>query len=133
MPAKKEPTTIDSYELGWKGRTVNGNLEWETAVFYLEQKDRRIFVSNPDLDGPPTLATTGQLYSSRGLEAAVRFSPTERTSGTVTYTYVDAEWDELIIAGSFGCTGRGLLGRYAYRCTREHASMPSLSMSLPTG
>ncbi len=99
---EEKPTTIDSYELGWKGRTANGHVEWETAVFYLEQTDRRIFVSNPDLTGPPTLATTGQKYSSRGLEAALRFRPTERTSGVFTYTYVDPEWDELIIAGSFG-------------------------------
>ena len=107
---EEEPTTIDSYELGWKGRTENGQLEWETAVFFLEQQDRRIFVSNPDLTGPPTLATTGQEYSSRGLEAAVRFRPTERTRAVATYTYVDAEWDELIIAGSFGAPDQDFSG-----------------------
>ena len=106
----EEPTTIDSYELGWKGRTGNANLEWETAVFYLEQTDRRIFVSNPDPAGAPTLATTGQKYSSRGLEAAVRYRPTDRTSGVFTYTYVDAEWDELIIAGSFGAPDEDFSG-----------------------
>ena len=106
----EEPTTIDSYELGWKGRAAEGRLEWETAIFYLEQKDRRIFVSNPDLTGPPTLATTGQKYSSRGVEAALRFRPTERTSGVVTYTYLDPEWDELIIAGSFGAPDQDFSG-----------------------
>ena len=105
-----KPTTVDSFELGWKGRTANGRLEWETAVFFLEQKDRLIFISNPDLTGPPTLATTGQKYSSRGLEAAVRFRPTERTSGVLTYTYVDPEWDELIIAGSFGAPDQDFSG-----------------------
>lgn len=98
----ERPTTIDSYEIGWKGRTDNGRLEWETAVFYLEQQDRRIFVSNPDPEGPPTLATTGQEYSSRGLEASLRFRPTARTSAILNYTHLDPEWDQLIIAGSFG-------------------------------
>ncbi len=98
----ERPTTIDGYELGWKGSAANGRVQWETAVFYLEQKDRRIFVANSDPGGPPTLATTGQKYSSRGLEASVRFRPTERTEATVNYTYLDPQWDELIIAGSFG-------------------------------
>ena len=107
---EEKPTTIDSYEIGWKGRVADSRVEWETALFYLEQKDRRIFISNPDLTGPPTLATTGQRYSSRGLEGALRFRPTERTSGVFTYTYVDAEWDELIIAGSFGAPDEDFSG-----------------------
>ncbi len=106
----EEPTTIDSYELGWKGRTPQGQLEWETAIFYLEQQDRRIFVPNPDPSGPPTLATTGQKYSSRGLEAAVRYRPTDRTRAVFTYTYLDPEWDELIIAGSFGAPDQDFSG-----------------------
>lgn len=106
----EKPTTIDSFELGWKGRTADGRLEWETALFYLEQKDRRIFVPNPDVTGPPTLATTGQLYSSRGLEVALRYRPTERTRAVLTYTYLDPEWDELIIAGSFGAPDQDFSG-----------------------
>lgn len=106
----EKATTIDSYEFGWKGRALEDRLEWETAVFYLEQKNRRIFVSNPDLTGPPTLATTGQKYSSRGLETAFRYRLGERTGATLTYTYIDAEWDELIIAGSFGAPDQDFSG-----------------------
>ena len=106
----EKPTTIDSYELGWKGRAAEGRFEWETAVFYLEQEDRRIFVSNPDLTGPPTLATTGQKYSSRGLELALRFQPADRTRAVFTYTYLDPEWDELIIQGSFGAPDQDFSG-----------------------
>ncbi|MEM8815038.1 MAG: TonB-dependent receptor [Pseudomonadota bacterium] len=98
----EEPTTIDSVEIGWKGRSDGGNFEWETAVFYLEQEDRRIFVPNPDADGPPTLATTGRAYSSRGFEGSLRFRPADGTTAVVNYTYLDPEWDELQIAGSFG-------------------------------
>lgn len=106
----EKPTTLDSYELGWKGRGLGGRLEWETAVFLLEQKDRRLFVSNPDPLGPSSLATTGQVYSSRGLEAALRFRPTQRTSGTLTYAHIDPEWDELILAGSFGAPDQDFSG-----------------------
>ena len=106
----EEPTTLDNYELGWKGRGLDGRLEWETAIFFLEQKNRRVFVSNPDPFGPSQLATTGQIYSSRGLEASLRFRPTERTSGTLTYAYVDPEWDEFILPGSFGAPDRDFSG-----------------------
>ncbi|MEM9532124.1 MAG: TonB-dependent receptor [Pseudomonadota bacterium] len=106
----ERPTTIDSFEIGWKGRGLDGRLEWEAALFYLEQDDRRIFVANPDPTGPPTLATTGQKYSSRGLEAALRFRATDRTRATVTYTYLDPEWDQLIIAGSFGAPDQDFSG-----------------------
>lgn len=106
----EEPTTIDSYEIGWKGRGLDSRLEWETAIFYLEQKDRRIFVPNPDPTGPPTLATTGQKYSSRGFEGALRFQPADGTRVVLTYTYLDPEWDELILTGSFGAPDQDLSG-----------------------
>ncbi len=96
------PTNIDSYELGWKGQTDNKQITWETALFYLEQTDRRIFVANPDPEGPPSLATTGQEYSSRGIEAALSYHPTQATQILANYTFLDPEWDELIIQGSFG-------------------------------
>ena len=104
------PTTIDSYEIGWKGRAAEGRITWETAIFFLEQEDRRIFIANPDFTGPPTLATTGQEYSSRGFEGSLKFYATDQTSLVLNYTYLDPEWDELIIAGSFGAPDRDLSG-----------------------
>ncbi|GAB5415005.1 MAG: hypothetical protein Cons2KO_26080 [Congregibacter sp.] len=104
------PTTIDSYELGWKGMTSDKRLTWELALFYLEQEDRRIFVPNPDFDGPPTLATTGQAYSSQGIESAVTYALSDATVLTATYTYIDAEWDDLVIAGSFGAPDQDFSG-----------------------
>lgn len=98
---QERPTTIDSIEIGWKGSTTNNRFVWETAVFYLEQEDRRAFVSNPDPMGPPTLATTGQLYSSRGVEASLRWNITDQTSAMINYTYLDPEWEEFVVS-SFG-------------------------------
>ena len=106
----EKPTTIDSFEIGWKGRAANGRVEWETALFYLEQKDRRIFVPNPDPNGASTLATTGQEYSSRGLESALRLMPTDSTTIMLSYTYLEPEWDELLITGSFGAPDQDFSG-----------------------
>ena len=97
----EEPTTIDSFEIGWKGAALDGRLEWETALFYLTQRNRRLFVSNPDPMGPPSLATTGQKFSSRGIETSFRINPFDGTNITINYTYLDPEWDELILS-SFG-------------------------------
>lgn len=104
------PTTIDSYELGWKGQTDDKNLYWELALFHMEQKDRRIFVSNPDPEGPPTLATTGQLYTSHGFESALTWRMTDSTQFIAGYTYLSPEWDELILAGSFGAADSDFSG-----------------------
>lgn len=98
----ERPTTIDSYELGWKGEAFDGGLSWDTAIFYLEQQDRRAFVSNPDPSGPPTLATTGQQYSSRGVEASVTWRPGPDTAIMVNYTHLDPEWDTFIVDGFGG-------------------------------
>ena len=98
----ERPTTIDSFEIGTKGAALDGRFEWEAALFYLEQKNRRLFVSNPDPTGPSTLATTGQKFSSRGIETSFRLYPTETTKVTVNYTYLDPEWDELILSSFFG-------------------------------
>lgn len=97
----ERPTTIDSFEIGWKGAAFEGRFEWEGALFYLEQRNRRLFVANPDPMGPSSLATTGQKFSSRGVETSFRFYPTGGTKLVVNYTYLDPEWDELILS-SFG-------------------------------
>ncbi|MEM9316154.1 MAG: hypothetical protein AAGA95_16150, partial [Pseudomonadota bacterium] len=65
---------------------------------------------NPDFDGPPTLITTGQEYSSQGLESTVSYAFSDATRLTLSYTYVDAQWDELIIAGSFGAPDQDFSG-----------------------
>lgn len=98
----EEPTTIDSYEIGWKGRALDDRFIWEAALFYLEQSDRRTFVSNPDPAGPPTLATTGQLYTSRGFEMALSWAFTDRTRAMVNYTWLDPEWDEFVVSSFAG-------------------------------
>lgn len=92
----EQPTTLDSIELGWKARPFEGRLQVETAAFFLTQKNRRIFVTNPN-PGPPTLATSGQRYESLGLELAAIAEPIAGSKLTLAYTWLDAEWKELVI------------------------------------
>ena len=101
-----KPTTLRSYELGWKGIFNNGKLSVTTAAFDIEQKDRIVFLSNPaaatDFTAPSTIVTTGQLFSSRGIEATARLRATDSTTVELRGSYVDPEWDELIVNTFFG-------------------------------
>lgn len=45
-----EPEKADSFELGWKGAWLDGALEGEAAVFYIETRDVQV-VSVPSLQG----------------------------------------------------------------------------------
>jgi outer membrane receptor protein involved in Fe transport len=125
----EEPTTIDSVELGWKGRALDERLQFEAALFQLLQKNRRVFVDNPDPTGPPTLATTGQRYESRGFEATVAFSPGPDTTLSLNYTWLDPEWDEYVVdtfAGPVDLSGnepRGVPNHMAFLAA-EHRFAP---------
>lgn len=96
-----KPTTIDSYELGVKGRALDDLIRFEAAVYYTRQKNRRVFVPNPaaeeDFTQPPTLITFGDLYDGRGAELSVNLRPRDGTSLTVNYSYVDPEWKRFIL------------------------------------
>lgn len=95
------PTTIDSFELGIKGRFLDDTLRAEAIVFYSEQKNRRQIVDNPaaedDFSQPGRLITFGDLYKSQGLELSLVVTPTGTTTIQLNYTYLDPEWDEFVV------------------------------------
>lgn len=100
-----KPSTLDSFELGWKGRAWQDRFQYQFAVYYINQRDRLITTANPDaaddFTQPGTLVTTGQKYVSKGLEASFAIRPDDATVLDVRYAYIDPEWDENII-NTFG-------------------------------
>jgi TonB-dependent siderophore receptor len=93
------PTTLDSYEIGAKGRTLDDRFTYTLAAFYLQQKNRAIIINNPDPAGPPNLSTTGELYSSRGIEATAAYRLLDATTLSASYTYMKPKWDDYEAAG----------------------------------
>jgi outer membrane receptor protein involved in Fe transport len=95
------PTTIDSYELGAKGRAFGDALQFEAAVYYTRQKNRRQIIPNPaaetDFTAPFSLVTFGDLYEGRGAELSLRAQPREGTDLTITYSFIDPEWGDYVI------------------------------------
>lgn len=93
------PTTLDSYELGVKGRLADRRFTYTLTGFYLEQKNRPIIIDNPDPTGPPNLTTTGQRYTSRGVEATGALRLNDRTGLYASYTWMRPEWAEYEVEG----------------------------------
>jgi outer membrane receptor protein involved in Fe transport len=95
------PTTIDSVELGVKGRALGNRLRFEAAAFRTQQKNRRIGLPNPAAEVDPTapfnLITFGDRLDSQGIEASLNLAPRDGTTLKLNYTYIDAEWDEFVL------------------------------------
>lgn len=97
-----EPTTIDSFEMGIKGRALGDALRFEAAAYHTRQENRRVNIPNPDAEDdfsvPPSLITFGQQYVVTGFEGALDIRPREDTKFRIQYSHIDANWDELVLS-----------------------------------
>lgn len=95
------PTTIDSYEIGVKGRALDDALRFEAAIYYTRQKNRRQIIPNPaaetDFTAPFNLVTFGDLYESKGAEVSLDIRPRDGTSFRIAYSYIDPEWKDYVL------------------------------------
>lgn len=105
---ENKPSTLDSYEVGAKGRALNDTLRFEAALFYTRQRDRRISDFNPAADTDPTaprnLVTFGSLLDSKGAEVSLDIRPRDGTQVRINYSYIDPEWKDYAL-GTTDLTG----------------------------
>ncbi|WP_199553861.1 TonB-dependent receptor [Sandaracinobacteroides hominis] len=105
-----KPTTIDSVEVGVKGRALGDTLRFEAALYQTWQKNRRTSIPNPaaedDWSAPPTLITFGQRYDVTGVEVALDIRPVEGTNLRVQYSHIAPKWGELILSGGQDLSGK---------------------------
>lgn len=99
---ESRPTTIDSIELGAKGRVFDDRLSFEAAVYYSRQKNRRQIIPNPDAENdftaPGNLIAFGDLYEGRGAELSAVLRPRDGTELALGYTRLDPEWKRYTVA-----------------------------------
>ncbi|WP_049722368.1 TonB-dependent receptor [Gilvimarinus polysaccharolyticus] len=102
---ENKPTTIDSYELGWKATALEQRMQLELAVFQTFQQDRRSSIPNPaaenDYSQPSNLITYGQQYDSQGVEFSLSYMLTPDARLGIAASHINPEWDEYII-NSYG-------------------------------
>ena len=100
-----DPETVDSYELGWKATFAGGRARTALAVFTADYEDVQVPASvaidtNGDgVDDSFAGATTNAAKASiEGIEVEGVFQFTDAFSATLAFGYIDAEYDEWLVA-----------------------------------
>jgi len=100
-----DPETVDSYELGWKATFAGGRLRSNIAIFYADYEDVQVPASiaidtNGDgVDDSFAGATTNAAKATiQGAELEGVFQFTDAFSATLAFGYIDAEYDEWLVA-----------------------------------
>ncbi|MET0270107.1 MAG: TonB-dependent receptor [Sphingomonas sp.] len=98
---EQRPTTLDNYEIGWKGRALDDTLRFALIGFWSVQKNRRAVIANPaaatDFTAPSNLISYGDEYESKGIEASLDIRPRDGTSVTINYTHVAPKWKDYVL------------------------------------
>ncbi|MGH8198639.1 MAG: TonB-dependent receptor, partial [Steroidobacteraceae bacterium] len=100
-----DPETVDSYELGWKATFADGRARTAFAVFHADYEDVQVPASvaiDTDGDGVDDSfagATTNAAKATiQGVELEGVFQFTDAFSATLAFGYIDAEYDEWLVA-----------------------------------
>jgi iron complex outermembrane receptor protein len=100
-----DPETVDTYELGWKASFAGGRARTALAVFYSEYEDVQVPASiaidtNGDgVDDSFAGATTNAAQATiQGAELEGLFQFTDAFSAALAVGYIDAEYDEWLVA-----------------------------------
>jgi iron complex outermembrane receptor protein len=99
------PETVDTYELGWKALFAGGRAQTALAFFYSDYEDVQVPASvaidtNGDgVDDSFAGATTNAAAATiQGVELEGLFQFTDAFSATLAFGYIDAEYDEWLVA-----------------------------------
>lgn len=94
--------TVDNYEVGFKGTFADGRASLNTALFYMDYRDKQeeLEIPNPDPNGSePTIESfenAGQV-DIFGVEVELRASPWNGGFVTVDAGYLSQEYNEFIV------------------------------------
>ncbi|GAB3114922.1 TonB-dependent receptor [Aestuariicella hydrocarbonica] len=90
VPKAVDPETSDSYELGIKSYWLNQRVQFNAAAFYYVFKDQQQLVQ----DGAALIVENVGEVEGKGLEAEVRFLPTDNLDISVNLGYLDTNIKE---------------------------------------
>jgi iron complex outermembrane receptor protein len=94
VPYSNEDDT--NYEVGWKGKTPNNQLDGTFALFYIDLRNQQLS-STPIIDGLPTNVITNVGKShSEGFEAESSWRPLQWLSFNGSVSYTDARFNQYV-------------------------------------
>lgn len=103
---EQKPTTLDSFELGWKGSALGDTLRFSTVAFWSAQKNRRQILPNPDAEtdysAPSNLISYGDRYEAKGVEVSLDIRPRDGTSILINYSHIAPKWKDYVLQTSSG-------------------------------
>ncbi len=93
------PEFVDAYEVGMKSLWLDGALKLNLALFRSEYTDLQESASQ--LQGAAVIFAVSNVASmtSQGLELEAQWALTDRLNADLSFTYLDAEYDEFPNAG----------------------------------
>ena len=95
-----DPEEVTSYEIGWKGRLLDGRMTASLAAFFIDYEDRQIEfqaeVNGSVIEGIINAGDSEQF----GLEGELVLQVNESLTLSAAVGWVDAEWDSgTVVAG----------------------------------
>ena len=99
-PTSFDPEESISFEVGMKGRFWDGSMQTNVGLFHYSMEDMQFAVYDPG----PVVRNVGEI-EGQGVEADLRFLPTDNWDLSLAFSYLDTEVieDDGNICG--GCVG----------------------------
>ena len=118
-----EPEKLQSYEISYLGQFMQGKLQLESSLFYMDIADVSASESFPNPDAPPPFLVTfdnGNEATAAGLEGKLRYRFSRGRSVYANYTYevLSDDLDDIMVVEStprhkFNLGGIARLGRFS--------------------
>ena len=130
-----DPETVTSLELGLKSNMAGGRMQTNAAVFFSKYKNVQIPGSIPTYDAAGNVnGFAGSLTNAgkakiKGLELEAVMRPTDALSISAMYSFIDANYDEWIVANGTGL--KNVADQAEFQNTPKHAANLSASYDWP--
>lgn len=137
LPNSYENESLWNYELGFKSTMLNGKLNFNADIFYIDMKDKQVFTMANQYYG--SYISNAASASSYGLEIDTNYAINDNFSAFATFGYNEAKFDEFSdflgdykdnympyapkYSYSLGGTFRGFGGVYASANLRGYGKM----------
>lgn len=91
IPSGSSSDKLTNYEIGVRSNWLNGDLQLDATVFYVDWTDIQLRLQTPDFFN---YATNGGAASSRGIELSASWRPTDQLDLSSSVTFQEARLEE---------------------------------------